>query len=627
MKNTYVFRAPAPSLKRPQPNHDQLFSSMGLEQVAAHTTEDTEAKSKKKKSPQPQSQNQQKKDIIKALEEGIKQVSDPKVKAILEKTMAREIEISQLDPVDEESEREASVIFDDVKIQVQKLSKNKDALSKRIVAMYEPLIVKSAKEPTIRLHEFHEMPDEQVINVGENIYAKIVSDLNEVSKRALIPLLNFTGMVASRLRETDLRPFMLYRDDNAVMEKRLEVFDASVKTREEFLATTRDAGPALTTMMLSTLEAEAEANIARADAADAMRKPQIKLIEACFGMEELDRPFDANPHPAFVRSQLEEGIERDEHLIRSLREELQTVQESLVAERSAAASQVIIDLRASLTAKRREITEKRLQIDEDGVHDEGSPGYLAQRAHRRELEALREELADLEQQLEDNLQQPRARLLRLHQRERDIYQNIALRQHVMRDRHMLHETRNAIKQIGMSDVERRFAPAWAFEVMGSAIYRRVLSTTTLAAFDVALAHVNRIPGCETFTMKELICSKSVADMFAFLVAANWISSGDGSESKQSSRRGGGGDKSRHNYLNVTRVRELVASKIETCKVWFESVVRMPNPLCKQFERLLQSKYADKLADPNADQQAVEDWKLRMEAYQKMLPQHELVYVG
>lgn len=116
-------------------------------------------------------------------------------------------------------------------------------------------------------------------------------------------------------------------------------------------------------------------------------------------------------------------------------------------------------------------------------------------------------------------------ILRLEDEYHNMLNRIVEHKRNITNRHQLNEVRATITAIGMSETERQFAPAWAFECMGSAIFRRVLNTTSLAAYEVALAHVNRIPGCASFTMKELICSPGVSDMFAFLVAANFLSSG------------------------------------------------------------------------------------------------------
>lgn len=69
---------------------------------------------------------------------------------------------------------------------------------------------------------------------------------------------------------------------------------------------------------------------------------------------------------------------------------------------------------------------------------------------------------------------------------------------------------------------------------------------------------------------------------------------------------------------MTKVRDILAAKVMTCKIWFESVVRRPNPLVAQFAAKLAEKKRKGHNDPV--------WLKRMETYQKMLPQYVLVYV-
>lgn len=287
------------------------------------------------------------------------------------------------------------------------------------------------------------------------------------------------------------------------------------------------------------------------------------FLGACFDLDELDRDIRSLPHVGISQRRLAEGLDRDEREIAALEAELASITAALAGD-----------------------------LESEGEEEE----ELKQRAVR-------------------------------------IRAAIVQRRQATQSRIALQETRETIRELGMSDVERRFAPAWAFEVMGSAVYRRVLSTTTLASYEAALAQVNRIPGCESFTMKELICSPSVADMFALLVASTFLSSGDGSNEPRYAPIGtrGTGRNRTNNYLNVTRVRDIMAEKVLTCKVWFESVVKRPNRLVAEFGAKLESMYREKVAaaaDGDEDElERIRIWKTRMLAYQKMMPQKELIYIG
>lgn len=138
----------------------------------------------------------------------------------------------------------------------------------------------------------------------------------------------------------------------------------------------------------------------------------------------------------------------------------------------------------------------------------------------------------------------------------------------------------AMKLILNTEMERAFAPAWAFEVLDSSIFRMVLSTTSLGAFEAAQSQVNRIPGCASFTMKELICSPEVSDVFAFLVSSVYLASGE-----EAPRHAGAGRRNNSStYINLMQMRRKLGDQIYTAKIWFESVRAKRSPLLDAFEK-------------------------------------------
>lgn len=174
--------------------------------------------------------------------------------------------------------------------------------------------------------------------------------------------------------------------------------------------------------------------------------------------------------------------------------------------------------------------------------------------------------------------------------------------------------------LSISEVELKFAPAWAFESLSNSIFRHIWSTTSLAAVEAAAQAVRRIEGCSSFTIKELISSEQVSDQFAFLVSASYLNSGDGIPQAQG--RGGRGGNRQSTYLNVLRMREMLASKIYTCNIWFESVRKRPNPLVAQFKQQVAMVLAQL---PDGDEK-----RNRVAKFAKLeasLPKWELVYSG
>ena len=188
----------------------------------------------------------------------------------------------------------------------------------------------------------------------------------------------------------------------------------------------------------------------------------------------------------------------------------------------------------------------------------------------------------------------------------------------------LKELQNTLKLLkgmqllNVSELELQFAPAWAFEQVNNAIFRRIWSTTSLAAVEAAAQAVNRIPHCKQFTIKELISSPGVSDQFAFLVSASYLNSGDGIPPAQN--RGGRGGNRNSTYINVMMMREALSQKIFTCNIWFETCVRRTvNRLLARFDEET-SKVLAGIQDAN--ERAEQAAKYRV--LRDKLPQFELI---
>lgn len=176
--------------------------------------------------------------------------------------------------------------------------------------------------------------------------------------------------------------------------------------------------------------------------------------------------------------------------------------------------------------------------------------------------------------------------------------------------------------IGLTDVESRFAPAWAFSMLGNSVFRAVASPPVLAAFEMAANQVRSFPGCSTFTLKELLCSPATMNHFVFLATRHYmrdISVLAATKEKKGHRARGG------NYINVNQARKQLDERNYLTSIWFEGVYAVPNPMLAEFDA-----YRDKLRRtetlssgervfmplPDAQEQ-------RMTQYRAALPQREL----
>jgi hypothetical protein len=176
----------------------------------------------------------------------------------------------------------------------------------------------------------------------------------------------------------------------------------------------------------------------------------------------------------------------------------------------------------------------------------------------------------------------------------------------------------------LPEPEMAFAPAWAFELLSSDVFRAFVAPARLAAVDLAHAQVTRIRGCETFTVKELICSKGVVDQFAWMIAYQYMDASKGLPMHRPKGEKG----ERGIYVNINHMRETVQKRAFLCTIWFESVRAFPNPILAQFTEYRAKQYdrAKKvhLLDTPEKEFA---WNAAMDMYYQSLPKRELKYVG
>lgn len=214
---------------------------------------------------------------------------------------------------------------------------------------------------------------------------------------------------------------------------------------------------------------------------------------------------------------------------------------------------------------------------------------------------------------------------------------------IARNLQRLRDGQAALRLFSLDKPESRYAPAWAFEVLNSAVFRAFVAPAGLAAFEMAHAHVRRIPGCSSFTMKELICSQGVADQFAFLVAHQYMDATKGLPVEKPTRTTG---RSRSAYVNINQMRQMLMQRAYLCTIWFESVRATANSLVHEFEqyraRVRQQRYpgvglpvagepVPDLNDPGRraweQRRDRAEWERRMDEYAQQLPRRELKYVG
>lgn len=373
-------------------------------------------------------------------------------------------------------------------------------------------------------------------------------------------MVQFVGALAATLR-TDPRYLMTWDNDAYASGKdaseRVNALVRPANTVAEWLAVNRDLGE---TLLLSYLE-----SVSGTLEQQQPQRPVVARIgqrehDACFDLHDLDSPFGP-------LSTYEEDADDDAEV------------EALVTKR----------MEADLIKKRAEHEASRHAYLEEANDDEAAIYLTANRELGRAIVELETDIA---------------------KRKAESSRRFT--------RGFLHKATELLKA---GQVEVAFAPAWAWECMGSAVWRRFVRMDALAAVAKAHALVNSIPGCEHFTVKELICSHGVFGNFSFLVAYQYLSTTDCIPSAPQ-KAAGAGRSGNMTYINVEHMRRALAGRVETCKVWFETHVhRRPNALLDAFDRKQREMIKERpyLAD-NAR------WLEAMKRYRAMMPRWELVVV-
>jgi hypothetical protein len=120
-----------------------------------------------------------------------------------------------------------------------------------------------------------------------------------------------------------------------------------------------------------------------------------------------------------------------------------------------------------------------------------------------------------------------------------------------------------------------FAPPWVWACLPNAVFRSLLQTAGVGAFDLALSQVRRLPGKSEFTMHEMICSDGVNDRFAILVASNLLLASGGNAYPS---RIWGNTQNRRSWQVSAGLATRTRNNMErqALMLWFRTVYRVRN---------------------------------------------------
>lgn len=119
---------------------------------------------------------------------------------------------------------------------------------------------------------------------------------------------------------------------------------------------------------------------------------------------------------------------------------------------------------------------------------------------------------------------------------------------------------------------------WIFNVLDLAALSQILTPGSLGAITMAVSQINRIPNCERFTLKQLIMSEGVRDMFAIFVAFQYqLASGGNAYAGRASTQGN----ARGTTFMLSaglETRKQLNTLVMGAKDWFSDVYETTNPI-------------------------------------------------
>ena len=119
---------------------------------------------------------------------------------------------------------------------------------------------------------------------------------------------------------------------------------------------------------------------------------------------------------------------------------------------------------------------------------------------------------------------------------------------------------------------------WVFNVLDLAALSQVLTPGSMGAITMAVSQINRIPNCERFTLKQLIMSEGVRDIFAIFVAFQYqLASGGNAYAGRASTQGN----ARGTTFMLSaglETRKQLNTLVVGAKDWFSDVYETTNPI-------------------------------------------------
>lgn len=122
---------------------------------------------------------------------------------------------------------------------------------------------------------------------------------------------------------------------------------------------------------------------------------------------------------------------------------------------------------------------------------------------------------------------------------------------------------------------------YVWEKLDKRTLKYILNSSCQGSIDMALSVVKRIPGCENFTLHQLV-GENVRDMFALFVAHQFILlHGGNAYAKGVSTSMGRVNDTNLMFSAGLRTRNQIYQQLECAKFWFQDVYAVENPLKRE----------------------------------------------
>jgi hypothetical protein len=118
---------------------------------------------------------------------------------------------------------------------------------------------------------------------------------------------------------------------------------------------------------------------------------------------------------------------------------------------------------------------------------------------------------------------------------------------------------------------------WIFGAIDEAVFAAILNDTTVGALRLAHSKLKRIPNCRDFTLKELIFSDGVNDIFAKFVGWEFLQASGGNAYSKGITSRGMVKGSTFMLSAGFDTRRALFAQVETAQIWFQDVRRVMNP--------------------------------------------------